>query len=104
MLAGLRFDYLQQIRHDYTAANINLDRSDRAWSLRVGLMYEPLDWLTIYGSTCAWTRTRLYGGDRAEMDAVCGLRVSGRNGWRFGAGGWGGALGFVEYTGTHAAA
>lgn len=50
VLAGLRFDYLQQIRHDYTAANINLDRSDRAWSPRVGLMYEPFDWLTIYGS------------------------------------------------------
>ncbi|WP_322093516.1 TonB-dependent receptor domain-containing protein [Paraburkholderia bannensis] len=62
VLAGLCFDYLQQIRHDYIAANINLDRSDRAWSPRVGLMYEPLDWLTIYGSTCAWTRTRLYGG------------------------------------------
>ncbi|WP_321846523.1 TonB-dependent receptor [Paraburkholderia bannensis] len=49
-MAGLRFNYLQQIRHDCTAANINLDRSDRAWSPRVGLMYEPLDWLTIYGS------------------------------------------------------
>lgn len=50
VLAGVRFDYLQQTRRDYASSNINLDRTDRAWSPRVGLMYEPLDWLTIYGS------------------------------------------------------
>nr|WP_235431030.1 TonB-dependent siderophore receptor [Burkholderia ubonensis] len=50
VLAGLRFDYLNQIRHDYTSSNVNLDRTDRAWSPRVGLIYEPLDWLTLYGS------------------------------------------------------
>ncbi|WP_312586330.1 TonB-dependent receptor, partial [Staphylococcus aureus] len=50
VLAGLRFDYLNQIRHDYTSSNVNLDRTDHAWSPRVGLIYEPLDWLTLYGS------------------------------------------------------
>ena len=50
VLAGLRFDYLNQIRHDYTSSNVNLDRTDHAWAPRVGLIYEPLDWLTLYGS------------------------------------------------------
>ncbi|WP_323121168.1 TonB-dependent receptor [Burkholderia alba] len=50
LLAGLRFDYLSQIRHDYTTANLNLNRSDRAWSPRVGLIYEPFDWMTLYAS------------------------------------------------------
>ncbi|WP_337687870.1 TonB-dependent receptor [Mycetohabitans sp. B46] len=50
LLAGLRFDYLDQIRHDYTSSNVNLARTDRAWSPRVGLIYEPLEWLTLYGS------------------------------------------------------
>ncbi|WP_410199099.1 TonB-dependent receptor [Burkholderia cenocepacia] len=50
VLAGLRFDYLNQIRHDYTSSNVSLDRTDHAWSPRVGLIYEPLDWLTLYGS------------------------------------------------------
>ena len=31
---GLRFDYLNQIRHDYTSSNVNLDRTDHAWAAR----------------------------------------------------------------------
>ncbi|WP_133645136.1 TonB-dependent receptor [Paraburkholderia flava] len=50
VLAGVRFDYLQQTRRDYTAAQINLDRTDRNWSPRVGLIYEPLDWVSLYAS------------------------------------------------------
>ncbi|MFM0737672.1 TonB-dependent siderophore receptor [Paraburkholderia xenovorans] len=50
VLAGLRFDYLTQTRNDYTAAHVNLDRTDRAWSPRVGLIYEPLDWVSLYAS------------------------------------------------------
>lgn len=50
VLAGVRFDYLTQTRNDYTAAHVNLDRIDRAWSPRVGLIYEPLDWVTLYAS------------------------------------------------------
>lgn len=50
VLAGLRFDYLTQTRNDYTAAHVNLERTDRAWSPRVGLMYQPLDWVTLYAS------------------------------------------------------
>lgn len=50
ILAGLRFDYLTQTRNDYTPAHVNLDRTDRAWSPRVGLIYEPLDWVSLYAS------------------------------------------------------
>jgi catecholate siderophore receptor len=50
VLAGLRFDYLTQTRHDYTAAGVNLDRTDRNWSPRVGLIYEPLDWVSLYAT------------------------------------------------------
>jgi catecholate siderophore receptor len=50
VLAGLRFDYIDQTRRDYTAAGVNLARTDRAWSPRVGLMYEPLEWVTLYGT------------------------------------------------------
>ncbi|MFM0209216.1 TonB-dependent siderophore receptor [Paraburkholderia sediminicola] len=50
ILAGLRFDYLTQTRNDYTSAHVNLDRTDRAWSPRVGLIYEPLDWVSLYAS------------------------------------------------------
>jgi catecholate siderophore receptor len=50
VLAGLRFDYIEQTRRDYTAAGVNLARTDRAWSPRVGLIYEPLDWVSLYGT------------------------------------------------------
>nr|WP_244125622.1 TonB-dependent siderophore receptor [Burkholderia gladioli] len=50
LLAGLRLDYLNQVRRDYNASKGNLSRNDRAWSPRIGLIYQPLDWLSLYGS------------------------------------------------------
>ena len=45
---GLRFDYLNQIRHDYVVER--QPRSHRSRVARASAIYEPLDWLTLYGS------------------------------------------------------
>ncbi len=48
LLLGLRSDTIYQRRRDRTAANVNLNRTDQPVSPRVGLIYTPIDWASLY--------------------------------------------------------
>lgn len=50
LLAGARFDSLRQTRDDRTAANLDLARSDRTISPRLGLVYQPIEPVSFYAS------------------------------------------------------
>jgi len=50
LLSGVRFDQLKQQRDDLTPANMDLKRTDRTWSPRIGLVYQPIDPLSLYVS------------------------------------------------------
>ncbi|HUS18556.1 MAG TPA: TonB-dependent siderophore receptor [Terriglobales bacterium] len=47
---GIRFDHYRQELNDRTLANRDLARTDRAWSPRAGLVYQPTGWASIYSS------------------------------------------------------
>lgn len=47
---GVRFDHYEQSLDDRRPANVDLGRTDHAWSPRVGLVYQPTSWSSIYGS------------------------------------------------------
>ncbi len=47
---GARFDHYRQKLDDRRAANLDLARTDRAWSPRAGLVYQPTGWAALYGS------------------------------------------------------
>jgi catecholate siderophore receptor len=47
---GLRFDHYEQSLDDRRAANLDLGRTDHALSPRLGLVYQPTTWSSIYGS------------------------------------------------------
>ena len=49
-LVGVRFDYYKQAVNDRRAANQDLSRIDREFSPRAGLVYQPTNWVSIYGS------------------------------------------------------
>lgn len=53
-LLGVRFDNYRQRQDDRTSANNDLGREDNAASPRVGLLYQPNVWSTIYTS---WSHT-----------------------------------------------
>ncbi|HWR15799.1 MAG TPA: TonB-dependent siderophore receptor [Terriglobales bacterium] len=47
---GARFDYYRQRLDDRRPANADLGRIDREVSPRVGLVYQPIKWASVYGS------------------------------------------------------
>ena len=49
-LVGARFDGFKQELNDLLPVNIDLQRIDKQWSPRIGLVYQPNDWLSFYGS------------------------------------------------------
>jgi len=50
LLAGVRFDDFRQETRERRAGQPNLDRTDRAWSPRVGLVYQPSAVQSYYAS------------------------------------------------------
>jgi catecholate siderophore receptor len=49
-LVGIRYDNFRQSVDDFLATNVDLTRTDKEFSPRVGLVYQPNDWLSFYGS------------------------------------------------------
>lgn len=49
-LVGIRYDNFKQSVDDFLSANVDLSRTDKEFSPRVGLVYQPNDWLSFYGS------------------------------------------------------
>lgn len=49
-LVGIRFDNFRQNLDDFLAANVDLKRTDKQFSPRIGLVYQPNDWLSFYTS------------------------------------------------------
>lgn len=49
-LAGVRFDRFKQETRERRAGQKNLSRTDRAWSPRAGIVYQPSDAQAYYGS------------------------------------------------------
>ncbi|HUQ50532.1 MAG TPA: TonB-dependent siderophore receptor [Terriglobales bacterium] len=47
---GGRFDHYRQSLNDRTPLNKDLARTDRQWSPRAGLVYQPTNWAALYGS------------------------------------------------------
>ena len=54
LLAGLRYDRLQQERDDRTAKNLDLARTDHTLSPRLGVVFQPADPVSLYAS---WSRS-----------------------------------------------
>lgn len=50
VLAGLRYDRLEQTRDDRTARNVDLRRTDNTLSPRVGVVYQPTEQLALYAA------------------------------------------------------
>ncbi|MDP5008294.1 MAG: TonB-dependent receptor, partial [Glaciimonas sp.] len=50
VLAGARFDYLRQARDDKTTANMDLSRTDKTISPRLGVVYQPIEPVSLYAS------------------------------------------------------
>ncbi|MEB0137809.1 MULTISPECIES: TonB-dependent siderophore receptor [unclassified Undibacterium] len=50
ILAGVRYDYLQQIRDDLSSKNIDLKRGEKLFSPRVGVVFQPTEQLSWYAS------------------------------------------------------
>lgn len=50
VMLGGRFDWLGQKRNDKTANNVDLDRIDRTFSPRAGIIYQPWQPLSLYAS------------------------------------------------------
>lgn len=49
-LVGARYDNFEQKLNDLSVANVDLSRTDREWSPRAGLVYQPKEWLSLYAS------------------------------------------------------
>lgn len=49
-LIGIRYDNFKQRVDDLLSANLDLARTDKDYSPRAGLVYQPNDWLSFYGS------------------------------------------------------
>lgn len=50
LMVGGRFDRLGTKRSDDGTANLDLDRTDNTFSPRIGLVYEPIDWVSLYAT------------------------------------------------------
>jgi catecholate siderophore receptor len=65
-LIGARYDNFRQSLDNLLPANIDLGRTDKQWSPRVGLVYQPGDWLSFYGS---YTRSFQPSGENLSLAA-----------------------------------
>ncbi|HEX8566090.1 MAG TPA: TonB-dependent siderophore receptor [Pyrinomonadaceae bacterium] len=65
-LIGARFDRFAQKLDDLRPNAIDLERIDKQWSPRVGLVYQPQDWLSLYAS---WTRSFQPSGENLSLAA-----------------------------------
>ncbi|HFG6953390.1 TonB-dependent receptor [Acinetobacter baumannii] len=50
VLVGLRYDNLSQDRDDQSSKNVDLNRTDNTYSPRIGVVYQPVNNLSIYTS------------------------------------------------------
>lgn len=50
VLAGLRYDKLEQTRDDRTARNVDLQRTDNTLSPRLGVVYQPTEQVSLYAA------------------------------------------------------
>lgn len=65
-LIGARYDRFKQAVDDFLPTNIDLSRKDKQWSPRVGLVYQPNDWLSFYTS---YTRSFQPSGENLSLAA-----------------------------------
>ena len=65
-LVGVRRDSFSQVLDDFSVANKDLRRSDREWSPRAGLVCQPRQWLSLYGS---YSRSFIPSGDGLSLAA-----------------------------------
>lgn len=63
-LVGARFDRFKQELDDLLPINVDLQRIDKQWSPRVGLVYQPNEWLSFYGS---YTRSFQPSGENLSL-------------------------------------
>lgn len=50
LMIGGRFDRLATKRSDDGTADMDLERTDNTFSPRIGLVYEPVDWVSLYAT------------------------------------------------------
>ena len=48
VLVGLRYDNLSQDRDDQSSKNVDLNRTDNTYSPRIGVVYQPVNNLSLY--------------------------------------------------------
>lgn len=65
-LVGIRYDSFKQEIDDLLPANVDLGRTDKEFSPRVGLVYQPNDWLSFYTS---YTRSFQPSGENLSLAA-----------------------------------
>jgi len=65
-LIGARYDDFRQNLDDKRVGNQDLKRADKQWSPRAGLVYQPNDWLSFYGS---YTRSFQPSGENLSLAA-----------------------------------
>jgi catecholate siderophore receptor len=65
-LVGIRYDNFKQEIDDLLSANVDLGRTDKQFSPRVGLVYQPNDWLSFYTS---YTRSFQPSGENLSLAA-----------------------------------
>lgn len=65
-LVGVRYDRFKQSVNDFLPANVDLARTDKQWSPRAGLVYQPNDWLSFYTS---YTRSFQPSGENLSLAA-----------------------------------
>lgn len=65
-LVGIRYDNFRQSLEDFLPGAPQLSRTDKEWSPRVGLVYQPNDWLSFYTS---YTRSFQPSGENLSLAA-----------------------------------
>jgi catecholate siderophore receptor len=65
-LIGARYDNFRQSLDDFLPADLDLQRTDKEWSPRFGLVYQPNDWLSFYTS---YTRSFQPSGENLALAA-----------------------------------
>jgi catecholate siderophore receptor len=65
-LIGVRYDNFKQEIDDFLPVNVDLGRTDKQFSPRVGLVYQPNDWLSFYTS---YTRSFQPSGENLSLAA-----------------------------------
>ena len=65
-LVGIRYDRFDQKLDDLLPADADLGRTDKQWSPRLGLVYQPNEWLSFYTS---YTRSFQPSGENLSLAA-----------------------------------